>query len=369
VHANEAFRPDIRLLARTLNQLIERERFGSVSIGAFTAPAGTASAAGTGLRKLLVEELSRLGVTVKNVGGDLGVQGTVIQREHDQLTIRVSLTDSAGEELTHLNAQIKLGPSGSTRDHDGEFRNGILQVRRVHPASTGAEFLGQPFAGRGVETFAAGPVQLLGGAEAREFIDSGTTARVNRFGAPFGLQVVVVGRPLALTLQHGRAFVELNEGDEFQLRFLNDAPFDVAVAFHLDGVNTFAYSDIRVRNGSGAGRPAYSRWIVSGNSSMLLKGWHRTNDYVDRFLVTDFSDSPVARLSGASELGLITATVRRTWTENELPAEDEDFGSVVTTSTVGMGLGNPIVERVVEDRSVRYYGGVRAVIPIRYTKD
>src|SRR4029078_8741055 len=50
-------------------------------------------------------------------------------------------------------------------------------------------------------------------------------------------------RPLAI--EEGQPFVSLEKGDSFQIRFTNKAADDVAVSFLLDGVSSYAFSEIR----------------------------------------------------------------------------------------------------------------------------
>jgi len=361
----------MRELAQAIGQIVERERFGSVSVGALTAPPSAGTPSGTGLRKLLIEELSRLGVTVKNVGGALGVEGTVSERD-SQMTFKIKLTDASGEELTRLNARLRATQTSPFVEQVLDVDNGKFQVAGFHEDGEVAEFLGRPL------TLGTQFIRELGHevlipvsqSETREYIDSGAIARVAGKASPFGLEIVIGRQARPLRMDDGLAFVDLQKDDEFQLYFRNDAPFAVAVTFHLDGVNSFAFSDMRGRSGPGAGQPLYSKWIVDPRSNVLLKGWHRTNETVDRFLVTDFSESAAARLGRTSNLGLITATVRATWKQGErAPADEMGPAMPKSSAPIGIGRGRADEQRVVADRNARTFGIVRAVIPIRYVRD
>jgi hypothetical protein len=135
----------------------------------------------------------------------------------------------------------------------------------------------------------------------------------------------------------------------------------------LDGVSSFQFSDVRYTSGSKKGQPRYSRWLIGRGQTGVVKGWHRTNEAVDAFLVTDFSNSAAAKFGASTALGTITATVRATWKKGEDPPPDEVqvYGAV---ADVGIGQGERIEQRVEENVDPREYGQPRAVITVRYTK-
>jgi len=133
--------------------------------------------------------------------------------------------------------------------------------------------------------------------------------------------------------------------------------------FTLDGVNSFAFSEVRQTKGPQRGEPKYTKWVIKRGKSLTLKGWHKTNEYVDQFKVTDFGESAAAKLGSASELGTITATFRASWYEGEDPPEGEQPGA-----GIGVGFGERTTQRVREDTAPREYGVLRAAITIRYVK-
>lgn len=66
----------------------------------------------------------------------------------------------------------------------------------------------------------------------------------------------------------GQPFIDLRIGEVFEIAVRNDAPFDASVRFHLDGLNSFAFSEIRHTEGEKRGDPRFSRFILGRGRSM-----------------------------------------------------------------------------------------------------
>jgi hypothetical protein len=330
----------------------------SASVGTITLPPSTNSSAGIGLRKQLVEHLREIGVTVKAAGGELGIQGRVVEREKNELTLKLEFTEIGGEPLTILNKEL----SGDESEPAVIIRNGCIDLYLIEGAGA-AELLGLPWSRKRGQAGSGTPA----GSEA--MIDDKMTARMRGQNNLFGMRILVLGRPRALKMEDGFPFVDLRKGDEFEIQIDNSAAFDIAVTLHLDGVNSFAFSqmlDVETK------RPRYSKWIIPRRSTVQIKGWHRTNDLVNKFRVTDLLDSALAELGqpNTESVGLITATIRATWTAGQRPRDEpEPPPTMGAPLGAAIGRGETQNQFVREDRAKREYGVVRAIVPIRYNKE
>lgn len=387
---NENLREPLAKIAKAVSQVLQERGSDSIAIGEFTGPPSFASAAGPGIRKVLAEEFAKVGIREKKIGANIGIQGKYLVHEDQpmfdggskgppHLRLIASLVDKNGQVLTELDVEVavKIGEEdGQPIVDKTRIAKGTLTVdsyggpNDIGGASSLAETLGATvdLKRKNKEGFSGGSESVIDSFETptAAIVANGAAVAASR-ESPFYMEILVENQPRSMKLEDGQPFVQLEKGDSFQIRLTNKAPYDVAVVFLLDGVNSYSFSDVRETRGPQRGEPKYSRWIVPRNQTFTLKGWHRTNDYVDKFLVTDFADSAAAKLGSTSGLGTITASVRATWRTSEKPPADE---AVVAKfeSSVGIGRGGRDTQQVKEDADPREYGQTRAVITVRYAK-
>jgi len=139
---------------------------------------------------------------------------------------------------------------------------------------------------------------------------SGEWGRRPAYG-PFGVEVLVSGRPLEVFHARGRRYVEALEGEEYVVRVRNPLPVRVAVALAVDGLNTI---DARRTSSWQA-----SKWVIQPYGTIHVSGWQMSSNRARHFYFTTERDSYAARLGRASDLGVITAVFYR-----------EQSGGVVT---------------------------------------
>ncbi len=120
---------------------------------------------------------------------------------------------------------------------------------------------------------------------------------------PFGVEVLVAGRPLEVFHARGRRYVEALEGEEYVLRVRNPLPVRVAVALSVDGLNTI---DARRTSSWHA-----SKWVIGPHQTIHVSGWQMSSNRARRFYFTTERDSYAARLGRAMDLGVITAVFYR----------------------------------------------------------
>jgi hypothetical protein len=121
--------------------------------------------------------------------------------------------------------------------------------------------------------------------------------------APFGVEVLVGGRPLEELYARGRRYVEAVEGAEYELVVRNPLPVRVAVALSVDGLNTI---DARHTSSWQA-----SKWVIEPYQTIRLSGWQMSSRHARRFYFTSERDSYAARLGRKADLGVITAVFYR----------------------------------------------------------
>lgn len=386
--ATETLREPLAKIAKAVSQVLQDRGADTIAIGEFSGPPSFAAAAGPGIRKVLAEEFAKLGIREKKIGAEVGIQGKYLVHQDQpafagaekgppRLRVVASLVDQNGQVLSEMNAEVSV----KVGEEDGQpiidkttIAAGIVTVDAGGTASdlSGKAALAETL-GATVDLQKAGATGGLGGGDV--VVDSfqnptaailaGGTAVASSRESPYYMEILVGGQPRTITLEDGHPFTELKKDDHFQIRMTNRANYDVAVTFMLDGVNSYGFSEIRYTDGPRRGEPKYQKWIIPRGQSFVLKGWHKTNDYVDKFLVTDFADSAAAKLGSVNGLGTITATVRATWYKKDKPPPDE----VISYATgVGIGFGGRDDQKVQEDVQPRDYGQIRSVITVRYTK-
>lgn len=386
--ANDNLREPLAKIAKAVSQVLQQRGADSIAIGEFTGPPSFASSAGPGIRKVLAEEFAKVGIREKKIGASIGIQGKYLVHEDaptipggskgpPHLRLTASLVDKNGQVLTELDVEVavKVGEEDGRPIIDKtKIAKGTLTVdsyggpNDIGGASALAESLGATvdLKRKNKEGFSGGAESVIESFESptAALVANGSSVAASR-ESPFYMEILVDNQPRPIKLEDGQPFVQLEKGDSFQIRLTNKAPYDVAVVFLLDGVNSYSFSDLRETQGPQRGEPKYSRWIVPRQQSFTLKGWHRTNDYVDKFLVTDFADSAAAKLGSANGLGTITASVRAAWRATEKPPADE---ALVAKFEVGIGRGGRDSQQVKEDKEKREYGQPRAILTVRYAK-
>src|SRR6188474_2469290 len=74
-HGAESLRNDLADAAATIKRFLNKSNINSIAVGDFTGPAARNTSFGPGIRKLLGEELTRLGLQVMQDGASVGVKG------------------------------------------------------------------------------------------------------------------------------------------------------------------------------------------------------------------------------------------------------------------------------------------------------
>lgn len=359
----EEFRPAVVIIAKGVAKVLRSRKEEAITVGTFTGPVDLGTAAGAGLKQLVVEELKRLDVRVVAMGTPLGLTGQYClaqtpTREMKQVQIEVKLTDDSGQPLTDLASSITI-PEGNDSIHKDE-QSGKIKIDTNSSPSATAVAMGLTV---DFDNNFNWPTDLVKALQENPTADvrNGVELHASK-KSPFGLQVIVDGEPRTITLIKGQPHVDLEEGDTFHLKLVSKATYGISAVFTLDGVNSFALSEVRE-----FGRPKYSQWLFQPGEELELKGWHINNSKVREFKVTDFSRSAAAKIGSEGALGTINVVVRASWFKGQRPPPGERDSSTIVGSAPGIGLGDEVEQVVKEDRNVREYGKTRAVLTIRYT--
>src|SRR5262249_53580730 len=112
------------------------------------------------------------------------------------------------------------------------------------------------------------------------------------------------------------------------------------------------------------GRPLYSVLILGAKQEVFIRGWHRTNEVAEEFVITDYSRSAAAELKSTAATGAITATFAAAWPKDQQPPSDEPAAKGRSGDAVGRG--QRVAQKFVEVE--RHVGVVRATVSVRYAK-
>lgn len=368
----DEFRPVIETLSKGVAKVLKARRHSEITVGTIAGPPTLGAASGPGFRQLFVEELQRLGIRCAKLGTEVGLSGeyrlakTTPDARTAQVQFELKLVDGSGQILTDLASSVDV--NAVVNDVAKNRQPGTVVANTyASPEATAlamgltvdldrfqAETKGGDFYSRDLvqEAMKRTTAHLVGGHELRSSSSS-----------PYGLRVLVAGEPKQLRIENGRVFVELRKDDVFTLKLINDANLSIAGFFTLDGVNSFAFSEVQEQ-----GRPKYTRWIVSPKQSFDLKGWHKTNDVVLQFKVTDFGESAAALVGAEGHLGTLSVVVRATWPMNSSPPPGEPAMPGQGAGGIGIGFGNRASQSVREDSVQRDYGRTRSIMTIHYTR-
>jgi len=346
--ANEALRPPLAEMAKQIRDLLKGRGEDAIFVGAFTGTVGKARApasAGPGIKQVLVEELQKLGVRVKN-DANLEIKGDYRDVQDDDservaLRLQASVLNRAGDAVVVLGKKLVL-------DAEIEDRDALVQVLGVSKPDFGAGLTAEKECAEIRARLNRPSVSLTGtriAADAK---------------SPYALEILVKAskgyqarKPAEET---GLAYVPLGRDEVFAVRLLNDSEHDAAVELTLDGLSVFAFSDNK----------GYRHVIVPKKGSVLIKGWHRTNSASDEFMITHYAKSAAAeRLGNLDQTGTITATFAAAWDPKESPPRDES-NKFRDPFNPAVGRGNPV--KAVFKEVVRDHGRVRDVVSVRYKK-
>ncbi|WP_406698099.1 hypothetical protein V5E97_04500 [Singulisphaera sp. Ch08] len=329
-------------MAKKIKLLLDQKGLDAIAVGDFTAPAKLAASAGPAIAKCLAEELKTLGVTVKR---------------RAELEVNGRYQDVDDKDTKLLAVQIKA----HIVDHSGDEVL-TLEPRAIFNITTIASLTGvtvtMPADGTDAERNEA-----LADALDQPEVHLASTRISAATDSPYAIEIQVKTnegyRPRAASKdEDGLAFLKIRRSEIYAIKLINDSPHDAAVTVTIDGLNIFAFSENK----------NYTHYIVPSKQSLLVPGWHRTNQVSDSFQVTEYSKSAVAEaLSNSQSVGTITASFAAAWAKDAEPPDDEAPGRKGGRSGDATGKGPPVDFKLVE--VVRDVGRLRSSVSVRYNKE
>jgi len=103
-------------------------------------------------------------------------------------------------------------------------------------------------------------------------------------------------QPRRAQAEGGRAFVPIAVNELYEIKVHNNSRQEVAVAYAIDGLDVFHFSEDRKENG----KPKFTHFIIDAGKEFSLKGWHNTarpdrKDNFLSFLVTELGHGAASR--------------------------------------------------------------------------
>jgi hypothetical protein len=341
-------------LAKDVQKFLIGRNETAVAVGQFVPLPGTNASAGPAIAKGLGEELTRLGIQVA-LRANLTVEGRYglsedAKSERLAVSLHVKIVDKAGEEIVGL----KVNPRGI-------FGNAVVAALLgltvdLPPQGDGKEL------DKKIEQSAEKPQAYL------------EKTRINAPGGqPFAIEILVKGAdgkftPRAPVEKEGFAFVELKNNEVYRVRAVNDADYEAAVTLTVDGLNMFAFSEIKDPK---TGKPLYDRLLVNPKAAYVIPGWHRTNEKngSNEFQITKYADSDAAKLYGNSaNIGTVTVTFSAAWVDDKSRPADEPKNPDSHSRSADLGTKRGAETGDGYKEQMREFGVTRAAISVRYSK-
>jgi hypothetical protein len=195
----------------------------------------------------------------------------------------------------------------------------------------------------------------------------GTRIRSSR-NSPYAVEILVKaepeGRAVAVEprIEGGLAYAPIKRNEFYEVRVINESKYDAAVKLAIDGLDQFTFSDLRDPE---TGEPAYRYLVFYKETSYAIRGWHRTNEVADAFVVTSYAKSAAGRqLLSSAKAGTITVRFAAAWFDFAKKPPDEYDGP---TAQSGTGRG-PAVATKLGPMVRPNLGRTRDALTVRYTR-
>ncbi len=311
-----------------------------ISVGQFIAPPQLVATSGPSISKRFHSHLEKHDIQISR-RAKYGLQGKYALSGPSQdkfgVVIECSLVDGSGQVLTDFTVE------GVMVDHHPDVVELVGATTHIFHDDLPADQI------KDIKKSIEHPSIHVKGARCHATSKS-----------PFGIEVVVHGKPIPIAIDDGLGFVHLDRGDVYRVRLFNDSDHEAAAKLLIDGLSVFTFSDVRNPK---THEPKYKHYIIAPHSFIELAGWHRTNSHVDSFLVTGYADSAAATIQHTHDVGTITAVFAAAWPKNGTPPSDEH---TVGRGGNATGFGPPVKQNSKEVE--RTIGKFRAAVSLRYEK-
>ena len=346
--ADDALRTELAAVAKGIAEAAKGLGHEAVAVGEFTGPGSLVASGGPVIAKTLAEELPKHGVAVRSAA---------------PVAVRGEFEDVKDQQSGLLAARIK----GAVTDRSGRvlftFSRGVFSDTALAAlfGTTAKLPADLPPAERNAELEKSldKPKVHVQGPRVSAAVDSPYAVEVWAAPQPGGKYA-----PRQAKVDGGLAFVPLSQGEVFAVRLINKSPHDAAVTLTIDGLSLYAFSDVKDPK---TGRPRYAVVIVPAGQEVFLRGWHRTNEVAEEFVITNYAKSAAAELKSTAATGTVTAAFAAAWPADKPPPADEPPSQTMNSrSADAVGRGAKVGQKFVEVE--RHIGLVRATVSVRYTK-
>ena len=171
------------------------------------------------------------------------------------------------------------------------------------------------------------------------FADGPTRVRASSTSG-FGLEIrasnTEVGPfvPVPVEDKGGRAFVNLQQEQFFEILVFNNESFDVGLELRMDGINTMHFAE--------GATPEFredGKWLIrAGTQGAAIKGWFINPARVDRFIIKAEPDGVAAELGRPHSIGTIQASFFMARSPGQGPSQ---FASLFDQTRNAVGRGAP----------------------------
>ena len=343
LRADELLDQGLAQLAQKLKSFLQEEdRDLRVVVGDFSGSPRLKASGGVELSRAIATQLEEAGFVVSDAAGIQLLGRFKLSekkaKQDDQfeslaLVIEATILDEDDEELAEIEVNVfgsvALQIAGSTVDVQPDLSNPERQKRLI-------EQIRRP------------PTEV----QADQIKPSGPS--------PFAVEILVrngnrlVSRTPQLDSRQ-RAFVQLQQGEEYVVRIYNGASFEAAVALAIDGVEMFV---------DAKDAPKDSRLIIPPETHIEVPGWYISRTNSKAFEIGGYEESVAKRVGNSTGVGTITASFQACWPVGGQRPADEPGG--IPKGGKATKQGRDVSKNY--KQVVRDFGQIRAVVTVRYDR-
>jgi hypothetical protein len=305
-------RKDMGKVAQEILAALDREHRSTIAVGGFTGPPQLGANFGPGVEELLSQSLEgqREGVVRKR--GELSVRGSYALVDDPQ---------SDGSSMVKLTFEVSKGDGERLKQFVAELRS-TADIARICGATVSLDPDGtKEERNREIKDRLAKPKVQIDGARVQASADSKLAVEIR--AKPKDSKEPARAR-LAKD-DDGLAYVDLKRDEEYEIVIHNKSDKEAAVSLQIDGLDIFAFSEVRDPKTK---QPKYSHYIVGPRSQLAIRGWHLSNRTFSPFSLTDYSTSAAGHPPRAAQgkTGVLTASFAYTSPAGSRGGDATGFG-------------------------------------------
>ncbi len=349
--ALEAMRPFLSQTADEIQKVLADQEPHKVAVGSFAGPPPWGSSAGPGITQELSEALRAEGLEIdQNSRYTVSGEFSPIHRDEDD----PDASDPGPIVGVRVNWTLKRAGK--------EIRRGSLGIDHTSMTSIELQKLVDGLFPPPVPPQAVGVVEVPG--HIREDDDNGSESepppplpndtvlddetdtyytKDRRYGIQILSQDSESLPPVPLWAENPAVLADVRGLNSVAIKIINDTDADLAAQLSLDGISIFAFGKDQSSQ--------YQYHLVPAKSTLVLKGWHNSNQKADKFLLAAYGKSDEALMlknSSADSLGLISVYLMECSAEGPFRSEGSrelDNRRIVRDETVQVDVNLAEVKR------------------------